>query len=76
MASRLRRGVAAATNLSQPQSKALIYETVDGKITVEDEQLNFLTIKIRCVFATKFAPDLGAGTLANKDKLDSDVLCE
>ena len=45
MADKPRCGVPAATNLGWPRSKPWIYETVDGKIIVEDEFLNFLGIK-------------------------------
>ena len=47
MADKLRRGAPAATNLGRSWSKPWIYEAVDGKIIVEYELLNFLTIKIR-----------------------------
>ena len=42
-----RRGATSVTTPRRPRSKPFIYETVDGKIIVEDEFLNFLAIKIR-----------------------------
>ncbi len=50
MVDRVGRG-SAASGLSRPRIKPrlkpTIYETVDGKIIVEDEFLNFLSVKIK-----------------------------
>ena len=48
-----RRGAASVTTPRRPRSEPLIYETVDGKIIVEDEFLNFLAIKIRTMTQDK-----------------------
>ena len=58
-------------NPARKRSKPVVGTGVQGNIKV-------VQTKMVSVFATKFSPDLGAGTLANylKDKLGRDVLCE